>query len=308
MVERPSDPTTVERLRKLCAGLPGVIEKQSHGEPAWFIGGKQFATTADHHHDDRLSVWLAATMGAQEMFVTEDPQHFFRPPYVGHRGWLGVYLDADDVDWDGLAGMIENAYRLVAPKKWLMANLQDAHQRMKDAYWKDRDIATTVRIGQWGIATGRAIKDKDAMGEVKGMAYDLGSFTWPGWDEPGIELTPDLIVQGLAAAEINLAYGGILRRADLPMSRAHWLVGAHQLAAGDLGSAVKELTIAEELANKAGSKPDELLCRGYRQLAAGEGRTDYDATLAALRRLEGGEELVGQLQTAARVLKLAPEE
>jgi len=308
MVQRPSDPATVERLRKLCAGLSGVTEKQSHGEAAWFIGGKQFATTADHHHDDRLSVWLAATAGAQEMFVSEDTQHFFRPPYVGHRGWLGVYLDADDVDWDGLAGMIENAYRLVAPKKWLMANLQDAHQRMKDAYWKDRDIATTVRIGQWGIATGRAIKDKDAMGEVKGMAYDLGSFTWPGWDEPGIELTPDLIAQGLAAAEINLAYGGILRRADLPMSRAHWLVGAHQLAAGDLGGAVTELTIAEELANKAGSKPDELLCRGYRHLAANAGRIDYEATLAALRKLEGGEELVGQLQTAARVLKLAPEE
>ena len=179
---------------------------------------------------------------------------------------------------------------------------------MKDAYWKDRDIATAVRIGQWGIATGRAIKDKDAMGEVKGMAYDLGSFTWPGWDEPGIELSPDLIAQGMAAAEINLAYGEILRRAHLPMSRAHWLVGAHHLAAGDPESAVKELTTAEELADRAGSKADQLMCRGYRQLAAKDGRADYEATLDALRKLEGGEELVGQLQTAARVFKVTPAE
>jgi hypothetical protein len=118
VVQRPSDPVTVERLRKLCVALPEVTEKLSHGEAAWFVGGKQFANTADHHHDDRLGVWLGAPTGLQEMLVAADPKRFFRPPYVGHRGWLGVYLDAE-VDWDELAGMLQQAHRLVAPKRLL---------------------------------------------------------------------------------------------------------------------------------------------------------------------------------------------
>ena len=112
MEQRPSDPATVERLRKLCAGLSGVIEKQSHGEPAWFIGGKQFATTADHHHDDRLSVWLATPAGRQESLIETDVRRFFRPPYVGHRGWVGVYLDVP-VDWDELAVLVADAHATI---------------------------------------------------------------------------------------------------------------------------------------------------------------------------------------------------
>ena len=65
----PSDPGKIERLRQVCLALPGVTEKLSHGEPSWFVGGKQFVTTADHHHDDRLSAWLAAPEGAQQMLV-----------------------------------------------------------------------------------------------------------------------------------------------------------------------------------------------------------------------------------------------
>lgn len=116
-VSRPSDPEKTERLRRLCLSLPGVSERLSHGEPAWFAGAKLFATTADHHHDDRLGLWCAAPMGAQEMLVSAAPDRFFRPPYVGHRGWLGVYLDADEVDWEELAQILEDAFREVAPKR-----------------------------------------------------------------------------------------------------------------------------------------------------------------------------------------------
>ena len=118
MLNRPSDPAKVEQLRQLCLNLPEATEKLSHGEPAWFVGGKQFANTADHHHDDRLSVWCAAPEGAQEMLVKADPKRFFRPPYVGHRGWLGVYLDVE-VDWVEMAIIIERAYRRVAPRRLL---------------------------------------------------------------------------------------------------------------------------------------------------------------------------------------------
>jgi hypothetical protein len=127
--QRPSDPISVDRLRALCLALPEASEKLSHGEAAWFVKGKQFANTADHHHDDRLSVWCAAPMGEQEMLVSADPVRFFRPPYVGHRGWLGVYLDGE-VDWDELAAMIERAYRQVAPKR-LAAELDNRRTEVK---------------------------------------------------------------------------------------------------------------------------------------------------------------------------------
>ena len=113
VVHRPSDPKTLDRLRQLCTAMPRVIEKPSHGEAAWFVRGKQFATTADHHHDDRLSVWLAATPVTQEAIIEDDPMHFFRPPYVGHRGWLGVYLDVQDVDWGVVTRLIREAHALV---------------------------------------------------------------------------------------------------------------------------------------------------------------------------------------------------
>jgi hypothetical protein len=117
-MNRPSDPAKIEQLRQLCLGLPEVTEKLSHGEQSWCVAGKQFVTTADHHHDDRLSAWCAAPEGAQEMLVQADPKRFFRPPYVGHRGWLGVYLDVD-VDWGEVAIIVERAYRRVAPKRLL---------------------------------------------------------------------------------------------------------------------------------------------------------------------------------------------
>jgi hypothetical protein len=104
------------RLRRICLGLPEVSERPSHGEPAWFVRGKRlFVTFADHHHDDRVAFWCAAPAGAQAAFVATRPGRFFRPPYVGHRGWLGVVLD-DDVDWSEVTDIVTEAYRAVAPK------------------------------------------------------------------------------------------------------------------------------------------------------------------------------------------------
>jgi hypothetical protein len=84
----------IETLRELCMALPEVTERLSHGEPTWFVRGKKtFVMTSNHHHDDRVAFWCAAPKGAQEILVESRPDKFFRPPYVGHRGWLGVYLD-----------------------------------------------------------------------------------------------------------------------------------------------------------------------------------------------------------------------
>jgi hypothetical protein len=106
----------VERLRQLCLALPEATERVSHGEPAFFVG-KQFVSVDDHHHGaDRLAFWCPAPPGAQEELIATDPVRFFRPPYVGHRGWIGVRLDLDP-DWDEINEIVHDAYRLVAPAR-----------------------------------------------------------------------------------------------------------------------------------------------------------------------------------------------
>ncbi len=125
-IERPSDPGKVNQLRKICEALPGVTEKVSHGEAAWFVAGRQFVNTSDHHHDDRFAIWCAAPEGAQQLLTQAAPERFFRPPYVGHRGWLGVYLDIE-VDWTEVASIVERAYRQVATAR-LIAVLDAAYR------------------------------------------------------------------------------------------------------------------------------------------------------------------------------------
>ena len=106
----------LDALRKLCLALPETTERLSHGEPTWFVRGrKTFVMFADHHHDDVLAFWCPAPPGVQEELVRAEPDRFFRPPYVGHRGWLGVRLDVD-VDWGEIDRIVRDAYRRVAPK------------------------------------------------------------------------------------------------------------------------------------------------------------------------------------------------
>jgi hypothetical protein len=110
----------LERLRAVCLALPETSERLSHGAPSFFIRGKTcFLMLLDNHHGDgRFAVWCAAEPGTQETLVAGDPDRFFRPPYVGHRGWLGVLLNSG-VDWDDVAGIVEDAFCAVAPKKLL---------------------------------------------------------------------------------------------------------------------------------------------------------------------------------------------
>lgn len=110
------------RIRELCLALPEVSERPSHGAPTFFVRGKRaFLMVLTNHHDDgRFAIWCAAPDGLQETLVEADPQRFFRPPYVGHRGWLGVRLDRG-LDWDELAAIAEDAYGEVAPPRLLEA-------------------------------------------------------------------------------------------------------------------------------------------------------------------------------------------
>jgi len=114
----------IARLRKICMALPEAREKLSHGEPTWFAGkGKVFAMLDDHHHGAaHLSVWLPQPVGVQEMLIEGEPEQFFRPPYVGVGGWVGVVLDAKP-DWSLVERLVADAFRHIATAK-LRASLE----------------------------------------------------------------------------------------------------------------------------------------------------------------------------------------
>jgi hypothetical protein len=109
---------TLQRLREICLALPETSERLSHGAPTFFIREKRafLMVLTDHHGDGRFAIWCAAADGMQAMLVEADPDKFFVPPYVGHRGWLGVRLDRG-LDWDELAGIAQDAYAEVAPAR-----------------------------------------------------------------------------------------------------------------------------------------------------------------------------------------------
>jgi hypothetical protein len=112
---RKDDGTQLKRLRRLCLSIPGTMEKISHGEPTFFTPRRVFAMFANNHHDDRhIAVWLPAAPGAQAALIEEAPEIYFRPPYVGPAGWIGVELSEIDDDW--LGALIREAFSLMAAK------------------------------------------------------------------------------------------------------------------------------------------------------------------------------------------------
>jgi hypothetical protein len=111
----------LERVRRICQALPQTEERQSHGEPTFFVSKKVYAMFANNHHGDgRIAVWLPAPAGMQAVLIESAPQTYFRPPYVGVRGWVGLNLDT--VSDEDLELHVRDAWRLVAPKR-----LQERH-------------------------------------------------------------------------------------------------------------------------------------------------------------------------------------
>ena len=106
-----------QAVRAICLALPEVTERVSHGSPAFYVGRQFVMLWPDGHHERAYPhLWCAAPPGGQQELLASDPERFFRPPYVGGRGWVGVRLDGD-VDWDDVAGICEDAYRAVAPAR-----------------------------------------------------------------------------------------------------------------------------------------------------------------------------------------------
>ena len=106
----------LDRIRRVCGSIPGTIEKISHGEPTFFTPKRVFAMFANNHHGDgHVAVWIPAAAGVQAAALIEEaPDTYYRPPYVGVSGWVGVELSK--VDEDQLGALIREAYRLVTAK------------------------------------------------------------------------------------------------------------------------------------------------------------------------------------------------
>ena len=117
---KQAEANLVERVRRICLALPETWEKISHGEPTFFVKKKVFAMCSiNHHNDGHVAVVIPAAIGIQEMLVKKSPRKFYRPPYVGVRGWVGIELDR--VSDKELKLHLHEAWRLIAPQK-----LQDA--------------------------------------------------------------------------------------------------------------------------------------------------------------------------------------
>jgi hypothetical protein len=108
----------IERVRRICLALPGTWEKISHGEPTWFVDKKVFAMFSNNHHGDgHIAVTVPGAIGIQEMLIKKSPKRFYRPPYVGVRGWVGIEVDL--VSEKELAQHLREAWKLIAPPKLL---------------------------------------------------------------------------------------------------------------------------------------------------------------------------------------------
>ena len=108
----------LDRLRRICAGLPSVFEKTSHGAPCFFVepGKGCFAMLSEHHRDDgRMALWVPVADGLQPLMIEEAPDTYFHPPYVGVGGWVGILLD--QIAQDALEGHLRDAWRIIAGKR-----------------------------------------------------------------------------------------------------------------------------------------------------------------------------------------------
>ena len=106
----------IERVRRVCMALPETVEKLSHGEPTFFVRKKVFAMFSNNHHNDgHVAVMVPAAIGIQAMLIESSPEKFYRPAYVGIRGWVGIELDR--VTDEELKLHLHEGWRLIAPKK-----------------------------------------------------------------------------------------------------------------------------------------------------------------------------------------------
>lgn len=118
MAKRPKSDTGedhLRRVRRICSAFSETTEKLSHGAPTFFARKKVFTMFLNNHHNDgHIAVWIPAPPGLQAILINQSPETYFRPPYVGGSGWIGIELD--NIGDEELASHIHEAWLMVAPK------------------------------------------------------------------------------------------------------------------------------------------------------------------------------------------------
>ena len=110
--------STIDEVKRICAELPECIVEGSQHHKMSVRGKTMGWHTVDHHGDGRVSLTIKAPRGENTELVASDPSKFFMPPYMAHHGYVGIYLDAGEVDWEEVREFIVEAYRLAAPRGW----------------------------------------------------------------------------------------------------------------------------------------------------------------------------------------------
>lgn len=218
----------------------------------------------------------------------------------------------DLLETGGLAAAVAHLEATADPA----AAAQGFSELARHVYNQRKDVALMIEIYQAGIEyalrTSLDVAEQDAdlafalSSAAKGLNYDLAANTWPGWDDEGIAITPEQQAVGHAAAHKNLELAEILEKGDLPLGRAHWLIGAHHLAAGEHAPALEAFARAADHTRRAGEPAEAHLSEGYHALAEGllNGGTPpvrWEAILAELAKVENGDFFIRQLETARRV-------
>ena len=113
----------LQKVRAAALELPETTEKLSHGQPTFFVAGKQFAQVRENHHGDGKTVVCVKTSGLDEqaMLIESDPETYSKPAYLHHAGWVSINLAGDQVDWDHVADRIAASWELAAPRRLLEA-------------------------------------------------------------------------------------------------------------------------------------------------------------------------------------------
>jgi len=186
---------------------------------------------------------------------------------------------------------------------------------MTELYLKQKDLPACIAIARGGIgvvlsrATGAGAEQAYALRTIaKRLCYNLASFTWDGWDEPGFAITSSDLAVGLDAANANLRLAMELNKAELALSRAYWMLAGHELSAGKRAEAIAHYNDGQRHAAAAKSKQDELLNRAFALMVQVldaptniDVERELEAVKAELKREKDGEEFIRQVETAHRV-------
>lgn len=187
---------------------------------------------------------------------------------------------------------------------------------VRDIYWNEKDLPAAIFIAQAAIEHGLDQAERtdnpelafELRAKVKSISYNLASFTWPGWDEPGIDISPEQIAIGLEAAQTNLDMAVALDRDALPMAYAHWVLGAQHIAAGDLSTANTAFTQSAKLAEQADQPSAVLLANGFAALADmlaspkdAEAKQQFTDVKSQFKEIEHGQDYILQMNTAWHV-------